>query len=62
MTGNTVLMTGGTSGIGLELALQLMKMGNQVIVTGREQDRICALAKGSPGLVTIKSGLHLVCP
>lgn len=62
MTGNTVLMTGGTSGIGLELALQLVKMGNQVIVTGREQDRIDALAKGSPRLVTIKSGLHLVCP
>ena len=55
MTGNTVLITGGTSGIGLELALQLMKMGNQVIVTGREQDKIDSLPKEHPGLETIKS-------
>ena len=55
MTGNTVLITGGTSGIGLELALQLMKLGNQVIVTGREQDKIDSLPKENPGLVTIKS-------
>ena len=55
MTGNTVLITGGTSGIGLELALQLMKMGNQVIVTGREQEKIDALPKENPGLVALKS-------
>lgn len=55
MTGNTVLITGGTSGIGLEMALQLMKMGNRVIVTGREQERIDSLARENPSLVTIKS-------
>ncbi|WP_419806725.1 SDR family oxidoreductase [Terriglobus sp.] len=55
LTGNTILITGGTSGIGLELALQLLHMGNHVIVTGREQDKIDALAKEHPALVTMKS-------
>ena len=55
MTGNTVLITGGTSGIGFELALQLMKLGNRVIVTGREQEKVDAIARENPSLVTIKS-------
>ena len=55
LAGNTVLITGGTSGIGLELALQLMKLGNQVIVTGREQEKVDSLPKENPGLVAIKS-------
>lgn len=55
MTGNTALITGGTSGIGLELALQLMKVGNQVIVTGREQEKVDSLPKEHPGLITIQS-------
>ena len=55
LTGNTVLITGGTSGIGLELALQLLKLNNRVIVTGREQEKIDALATEHPDLVAIKS-------
>ena len=55
MSGNTVLITGGTSGIGLELALQLLKLNNQVIVTGREQDKINALMAEHPDLVAIAS-------
>jgi uncharacterized oxidoreductase len=50
MTGRTVLITGGTSGIGIELAQQLIARGNTVIVTGRDLDRLSAARKAVPGL------------
>jgi uncharacterized oxidoreductase len=40
MSGNTILITGGTSGIGFEFAAQLLKLGNIVIITGRDQERL----------------------
>ncbi len=51
----TVLITGGASGIGLELATQLQKRGNQVIVTGRDPDKLQAVEKALPGVRTFKS-------
>jgi Short-chain dehydrogenase involved in D-alanine esterification of lipoteichoic acid and wall teichoic acid (D-alanine transfer protein) len=37
-TGNTILITGGTSGIGLDLARRFRSAGNTVIVTGRRTE------------------------
>ncbi|MGH8156867.1 MAG: SDR family oxidoreductase [Rhodanobacter sp.] len=51
----TVLITGGTSGIGHELARQLLARGNTVIVTGRDPSRLAATAAALPGVHTFCS-------
>ncbi|SFD82845.1 uncharacterized oxidoreductase [Paenibacillus catalpae] len=37
---NIILITGGASGIGLELAGRLLEMGNTVIISGRDQAKL----------------------
>jgi uncharacterized oxidoreductase len=41
LTGRTVVITGGSAGIGLAVALKFLELGNEVVVTGR---RRCAAA------------------
>jgi uncharacterized oxidoreductase len=52
ITGNTILITGGTSGIGLAFAEEFIKEGNKVIITGRRQDRLNAIKSRLPGIIT----------
>ena len=51
----TVLITGGTSGIGRELAKQLLERDNRVIVTGRNEAQLEATKQALPGLHILKS-------
>ena len=51
----TVLITGGTSGIGLELAKQLLGRGNTVVVTGRDRAKLEAAERALPGLYAFES-------
>ena len=55
MTGNTILITGGTSGIGLELAMQLSALKNVVIITGRNQSKLDAIRHTHPDLIVMQS-------
>ncbi|GAB3817022.1 SDR family oxidoreductase [Kribbella italica] len=43
-TGNTIFLTGGTSGIGLGLARRFRDLGNTVIISGRRKDLLDRLA------------------
>lgn len=52
---NTVLLIGGTAGIGLEIAKQLTALDNHVIVTGRNQERLDAVAASLNNVTTILS-------
>jgi uncharacterized oxidoreductase len=55
LSNSTVLITGGTSGIGLELAKQLLELGSVVIVTGRDQSKLDQTKKSLPKIHCIQS-------
>ena len=55
LTNRTILITGGSAGIGLAFALKFLELGNQVIVTGRRQPVLDKLRANYPKLHTIQS-------
>lgn len=52
LTHNTILITGGTSGIGLEFAKELKSRDNTVIICGRREDRLNEIMMQHPGIIT----------
>lgn len=55
LTNNTILITGGTSGFGLEFAKRFLQLGNTVLITGRNQEKLDEIQKALPGVHTFRS-------
>ena len=56
--GKTILITGGSSGIGLESAKQFLTEGARVIITGRNQNKLEEAKKLLPSVIIIKSDVE----
>jgi len=55
LQGNTILITGGSAGIGLAMAKEFVSLGNTVVITGRNADKLEAARKETPALEIIRS-------
>lgn len=55
LTNNTILITGGTSGIGLALAERLAKTDNQIIILGRNQTKLTKIQQQHPKFATYQA-------
>jgi uncharacterized oxidoreductase len=52
LSGNTIIITGGTSGIGRELVEKLLARGNHIVTCGRRKDRLEQLRSAHPEVAT----------
>lgn len=56
---NTILITGGSSGIGLELTKQLLEFNNKIIICGRSNERLKATKEKFPEIDTFQCDLSI---
>lgn len=59
LSSNTILVTGGSSGIGLALAERFSKAGSEVIICGKDKFKLDKIKKKFPKIVTFQADLSI---